>query len=144
MKGYVISVCTAAVIASLADILSPKEHKKYIRILLGFLIMLILLSPLPKIRRIKLEPIKSKSEENTAVFLDTVAIELKANVEADISERLKSEFGITADAEVTLDIDEEHRIRGVTEILLSKKVSENAVKRLNEVYGCDRIESKIK
>ena len=144
MKGYVISLCTAAIIASFADILSPKEHQKYIRVLLGFLIMLIILSPVPKIRQIKLEPLKTRSSENTTVFLDGVSQKLKENVQADISQRLKDEFGITADAQVLLDIDSEHKIRGVTEIALSKKGPEKAVERLKEVYGCDRIEFKIK
>lgn len=144
MKGYIISLCTAAVIAAVADILSPKEHQKYIRVLLGFLIMLVILSPLPKVKNLKLEPLKNDSEKNTAVFLDGISQKLKENVEADIRERLKGEFGITSDAEVLLDIDEEHKIRGVTKISLSKKVPENAVKRLSEVYGCDKIEFKIK
>ena len=144
MKGYVISLCTAAVIAAVSDILAPKEHQKYIRVLLGFLIMLVILSPLPKIKNLKFEPLKRESSENTAVFLDGISQKLKENVETDISERLKAEFGITADADVLLDIDEEHNIRGVTLISLSKKVPQNAVKRLSEVYGCDRIEFKIK
>ncbi len=144
MKGYIISICTAAVIVSLADILAPKEHQKYIRVLLGFLIMLAILSPLPKVRQMKLEPLQSRSSENTAVFLDGVSAKLKENIETDISERLRDEFGITAKAQVLLDIDDEHRIRGVTEIALSRKIPENAVKRLSEVYGCDRIEFKIK
>lgn len=144
MKGYVIRLCTAAIIAALADILSPEEHKKYIRILLGFLIMLIILSPLPKIKRIKFEPIKSQTQENTAVFLDGMSLKLKENVEADIAERLLGEFGITAEAEVVLDLDDGNRIRGVTKIALSRKVPENAVNRLKEVYGCDTIEFKIK
>ena len=144
MKGYIISICTAAVIVSLADILSPKEHQKYIRVLLGFLIILAVLSPLPKIRKIKLEPINEQTSENTAVFIDSVSAKLKENIETDISERLKDEFGITATADVLLDIDSEHRIRGVTQIALSRKIPENAVKRLSEVYGCDKIEFKIK
>lgn len=142
MKGYVISICTVAIIASLSDILSPKEHQKYIRILLGFLIMLVILSPLPAIKNLRLEPIKEQSTENTAVFLDSISQKLKENIESDISERLKDEFDITARAKVFLDIDEEHKIRGVTKIELSRKVPENAVKRLKEVYGCDEIEIK--
>ena len=142
MKGYVISICTVAIIASLSDILSPKEHQKYIRILLGFLIMLVILSPLPSIKNLRLEPVKEQSTENTAVFLDSISQKLKENIESDISERLKDEFGITARAKVFLDIDEEHKIRGVTKIELSRKVPENAVKRLKEVYGCDEIEIK--
>ena len=144
MKGYIIGICTVAITIALADILAPKEQQKYIRVLLGFLIIPIILSPLPKMRRIKLEPLKTQSSENTALFLDGISQKLKENIEADISERLKAEFGITAAARVYLDIDEEHRIRGVTKIELSKKISENAQRRLSEVYGCDNIEFKIK
>ena len=106
--------------------------------------MLVILSPLPAIKNLKLEPIKEQRAENTAIFLDSISERLKENVGADISERLKDEFGITADAKVFLDIDEEHKIRGVTKIELSRKIPENAVKRLNEIYGCDEIEFKIK
>lgn len=144
MREYIIRLSAVAVTVALADILAPKEHQKYIRVLLGFLIMLVILSPLPRIKKIHLEPIKTGTAENTAVFLDGIALKLKENVEADISERLKNEFGITADADVLLDIDEENKIRGVTRISLSHKIPENAVKRLSEVYGCERIEFKIK
>lgn len=144
MKGYVISVCVAAIVIALADILSPKEYQKYVRVFLGFLIMLVIFSPLPAIKNIRLEPLQNKTNENTLILLDDVSKKLEENIEADISERLKGEFGITADAKVLLDIDDEHKIRGVTKIELSRKVPQNAVKRLSEVYGCDRIEFKIK
>ena len=144
MKGYIISICLSAIIASLADIISPKEHQKYIRILLGFLMLSVILSPLPGIKKIKLEPLKSQIADNTAVFSDGISKKLKENVESDISERLKGEFGIVCDAEVLLEIDEQHKIRGVKRIELSKKIPETAIARLKEVYGCERIEYKIK
>lgn len=144
MKGYIISICLSCVIAALADIIAPKEHQKYIRILLGFLILSVILSPLPAVKKIKLEPLKSQTMDNTAVFSDGISKKLKENVELDIRERLKGEFGISCDAEVLLEIDEEHKIRGVKMIALSKKIPENALLRLKEVYGCERIECKIK
>lgn len=144
MKGYIISVCAAAIIIAIADILSPKEFQKYVRVFLGFLIMLVIFLPLPAIKNIRLEPLQDKTTENTLILLDDVSKKLEENIESDISERLKDEFGITADARVLLDIDGEHKIRGVTKIELSRKVPQNAVKRLSEVYGCDRIEFKIK
>ena len=144
MKGYIISICLSCVIVSLADIIAPKEHQKYIRVLLGFLILSVVLSPLPAIKKIKLEPLKSQTMDNAAIFSDGISKKLKENVESDICERLKGEFGISCNAEVILEIDEEHKIRGVKMISLSKKIPENALSRLREVYGCERIEYKIK
>lgn len=144
MKGYVISICMAAIIASLADILAPKEHQKYIRILLGFLILSVILSPLPEMKKMKLEPLKAQTENNASAFSDSITEKLKENVSSDICERLKSEFGIICDADIVLETDDEHKIRGVKEIKLSKKIPENAVVRLKEVYGCEKIEYKIK
>ena len=144
MKGYIAKVCISAVIAALADILAPREFQKYIRVLLGFLILFVLLSPLPSIKKIKLEPIESRISENTVILEDSISKKLKENVETDISARMKGEFGIICDAEVLLEIDGEHKIRGVRQILLSRKIPENAEERLKEVYGCDRIEYKAK
>jgi len=144
LKSYVISVCIAAVIASLADILAPREHQKYIRVLLGFLILTVILSPLPNVKKIKFEPLENQTAENTKILSDSISEKLKENVEADICGRIKGEFGIICDANVLLDIDDEHKIRGVKMIELSKKIPESAAERLKEVYGCDRIEYKVK
>lgn len=144
MKGYIISLCLSAIIASLADIISPKEHQKYIRILLGFLILSVVLSPIPAVKKIKLAPLQAQTSDNAAIFSNGISKKLKENVETDICERLKDEFGIVCDANVFLEIDEEHKIRGVKSIELSKKIPENALTRLKEIYGCERIEYKIK
>ena len=144
MKGYIGGICIAAVIAALADVLAPKEHQKYIRVLLGFLLLTVILSPLPAVKKIRLSPLESAASENTGIFMDSISIKLTENVEADIKERLKAEFGIICTADVLLDIDDEHKIRGVKEIRLSQKIPENAAERLREVYGCDKIEYKNK
>ncbi|MBR4723778.1 MAG: hypothetical protein IK072_03500 [Clostridia bacterium] len=90
------------------------------------------------------EPLENQSLENTKILSDSISEKLKENVEADICGRIKGEFGIICDADVILDIDDEHKIRGVKGIILSKKIPENAAARLKEVYGCDRIEYKVK
>ena len=144
MKGYIINICISAVIAAIADILSPDAHKKYIRILLGFLMLTVILSPLPAIEKIKLAPISEQTMKNTELFSANITKKLKEGVENDISERLKNEFGIICTASVTLDIDKEGKIAGVTRIILSCKIPENALNRLKEVYGCDEIEYQTK
>ena len=140
MKSYIISICVSSVIVALADILSPKQHQKYIRILLGFFMLMMILAPLPAIRKIRLEPLSERAMENTEIFAENISKQLKENVELDISERLKNEFGIICTASIELDTDDEGQIRGVTHIRLSEKIPASAVNRLKEVYGCDEIE----
>ncbi len=140
MKGYIASICVSSVILSVADILSPETHKKYIRVLLGFLMLAVILSPLPAVKKIRLEPLSQKTAGNTEIFSERVSQRLKENVEQDISDRLKNEFGIICKASAELDFDSEGKIAGVIRIRLSQKIPENAKARLKEVYGCDEIE----
>lgn len=140
MRGYITGICLSAVITAIADMIAPGEYRKYIRVLLGFLVLSVILSPLPAVKNIRLGSIEQKTAENTGIFYDSVSEKLKENVEADIEERLKNEFGIICSASAELDIDGEHKIRGVRRIGLSKKIPQNAAERLKEVYGCDRIE----
>ena len=95
-------------------------------------------------KKLKFESLENQTLENTAILSDNISEKLKENVESDIYERIKGEFGVICDADVLLDIDDEHKIRGVKRITLSKKIPESAEERLKEVYGCDRIEYKVK
>ena len=140
MKSYIAGICVSAVIVTLADILSPDAHKKYIRLLLGFLMLAVILAPLPAIKKIRLAPLSAETSGNTEIFSERLSLKLKENVERDISERLKDEFGIVCDASVELKFDDEGKIAGVIRIRLSQKIPENAMDRLKEVYGCDEIE----
>ena len=142
MKGYIAKICVSAVIVAFADILSPKSHQKYIRILLGFLMLSVILSPLPAIKKLRLEPLSEKTAENAEVFSENISEKLRKNVELDIAERLKNEFGIICTASVELDFNDDGKISGVRRISLSRKIPENAIARLKEVYGCDKIEAK--
>lgn len=145
MKEHIIYIAVTAITASLADALSPASFKKYIRILLGFIILFVIISPLAELKGIKIPEIETLSEQNQFELSDNITENLKANVERDIDSRIKDEFGIILKSEVLIDTDDEHKIKGVKKITLdAPKIPEKVINRLKEVYGCENIERKNK
>ena len=141
MREYIILVAVASIISALVDIMSPKEWRGYIRIVTGFLILAVLISPVAKLKNIEIFIPEESFSASEIPSRDLVAEELQKNVEKDIEDRILIEFKREAAAVAELDIDEEHRIRGVKSIKISlKKAPEGLRERLLEVYGCENIE----
>ena len=145
MREYIILVAVSAIIAAVIDVLAPKEWHGYVRLAVGFLILSVLISPLAGLKNVDIFNPEEKFEGSDSVIKDRVTEELTKNVERDIKERILSEFKTEADATVLLDIDKEHKIRGVKNIVIEcKKVPKGLLERLKEVYGCESIEFRNK
>ena len=141
MRNYIILVAVASVISAVTDILAPKEWRGYVRIVTGFLILAVLISPVAKLKNTQIFTPVESFEASEIPARDRVAEELRKNVEKDIEERILAEFKKNANATCQLDIDEEHRIRGVLMIRVDlKKEPQGLRERLREVYGCENIE----
>ncbi len=141
MREYIITITAAAVAASLVDILAPREWEKYIRIIIGFLILSVIIAPIARFKNIEVLPEVSSFEVNDTPLLDSVSEQLRQNIEKDIEARLMEEFDVEATATVEIAVDENHSIRGVRAIGISSAYRpEGITKRLKEIYGCDRIE----
>lgn len=141
MREYILLVAVSAIVAACTDILAPLKWRSYIRIVTGFLILAVIISPLAKLKNKDVFNDIESFEVSDLPLKDKVLIELSGRVSADIEERLLSEFKIDAEASVVLDTDEEHKIRGVKKIVVkSAKEPKGAKERLKEVYGCDDIE----
>ena len=145
MREYIILVAMSAIVAAVTDILAPKEWRGYVRIAVGFLILAVLISPLTKMKNIEIFNVENNFEVSDLAIKDKVTAELTKNVEKDIEERVLSEFKTRAEATVSLEVDGEHKIRGVKNIVIgSGKVPEGLAERLEEVYGCESIEFRNK
>ncbi len=145
MKEYIILVAMSAIIAAVTDILAPKEWRGYVRLAVGFLILAVLISPLSKIKNIEIFSVQEDFEVSDMAIKDKVTEELIKNVERDIEERALEEFKTKAEATVSLEVDGEHKIKGVKKIVIkSGKVPEGLDARLREVYGCESIEFRNK
>lgn len=141
MREYIILVAMASIISAIVDILSPENWRKYIRIVTGFLILAVLISPVAKFKNIEIFNSQESFQASEIPTRDLVVAELQKRVERDIEERILVEFKREATAIAELDIDSEHRIRGVKRIRLSlKKAPDGLRERLLEVYGCENIE----
>lgn len=144
MKEYIILVAVSAVLAAFADVLSPKEWRGYIRVITGFLILAVLLSPVAKLKDIEVFSLDENLEVSDVKMKDKVAEELKKNVEQDIEERISAEFEGNADVSVDIAIDDGHKIKGVERIVIkSKKIPKGLEERLKEVYGCENVEFRL-
>ncbi len=145
MREYIILVAMSAIVAAVTDILAPKEWRGYVRIAVGFLILAVLISPLTKMKNIEIFNVEESFEVSDVAIKDRVKEELTKNVERDIEERILSEFKTEAVATVSLDVDAEHKIKGVKNIVIkSGKVPVGLLERLKEVYGCESIEFRNK
>lgn len=144
MKEYIITVAVAAVIAALTDIIAPKEWSKYIRVIIGFLILSVLLAPISKFRDTKILSPTGTYNVSDVPLKDKVSEQLRQNIEKDIEDRVLKEFGAEVTATVEIDIDDEHNIKGVRAIEIKTwKCPEGLTERLKEIYGCDKIELKF-
>lgn len=145
MREYIILVAISAIIAAVTDVLAPNKWRGYIRLVVGFLILAVLISPIAKIKNIDIFKVENDFEVSDTVIKDKVTKELTANVERDIEERILSEFKTEASATVFLDVDASHKIRGVKNIVIKcAKVPKGLLTRLKEVYGCESIEFRNK
>ena len=141
MRGYIITMSVAAIICSVLEIFAPKQWEKYVKLALGLVIMSIILSPVIALKKEKIELAEESFHERGDEFYHNVATELKARVEQDIEERLLKEFELEAQATVDIDVDENHNIKGVNAIRIKcRKNPPKLRERLEEIYGCERIE----
>ena len=141
MRGYIITMSVAAIICSVLEIFAPKEWGKYVKLALGLVIMSIILSPIMALKKEKIEIAEASYSIRADEFYDNVTKELKSRVEQDIEERLKKEFKLESTAMVDIDVDENHNIKGVNVIRIKcRKNPPKLRERLEEIYGCERIE----
>ena len=141
MRGYIITMSVAAIICSVLEIFAPKQWEKYVKLALGLVIMSIILSPVMALKKEKIELAEESFHERGDEFYHNVATELKARVEQDIEERLLKEVELEAKATVDIDVDENHNIKGVNAIRIKcRKNPPKLRERLEEIYGCERIE----
>ena len=125
--------------------MAPKSWSGFIRILFGFLILTVLLSPVFRLKNVEIFETTSNINIREDAFLEKIKKELEARVEEDICKRIETEFDEEAECLVKIDADNEGRIRSVKSIVLKmKKIPQGVKERLVEVYGCENIELELK
>lgn len=147
MREYFLMVVGAAVLSALASVMTPDKWRKYIQLVTGIVILCCITMPVARflgqdsifVMPDKTEP--SMYDEN--LHTDLVMEELTKRVENDIEERMMREYEKTIRAEVTIELNKENEIEGVTRISVSGERLGNAAKNeLCSIYGVDMIYEK--
>ncbi len=139
MKAYIMTIIGATLLSAYASNLAPETWRKYVRIITGLVLIICILSPIKSLVGADLFgdfDINSVSEIEGKTQTELVAEELSERVEADIEERLKNEFGVSAKARVKISVNGKGEITGVKEIRVSgAELTPAAKARLRDVYG---------
>ncbi len=146
MKGYIITIIGASLLSGIAHILAPASWVKYVKLITGLVILSVIASPLTSISKINLFSDFSieENEIDENIQINTIAKELEARIEADIKDRIKTEFFSEAEAEVKIALNENNEISGVTHIkIITDAEKEKIISRMCEVYGIDKDEVEI-
>lgn len=144
MKEYIITVAVAAITAAIADIMAPKEWSKYLKVIIGFLILSVILAPVARFKDVKLISPTGTYNVSDEPLKDKVSEQLRQNIKKDIEERLLEEFGVEARVVVEIEIDENRDIKGVRAIeIRAWENPDGMIERLKNIYGCDKIELKF-
>jgi hypothetical protein len=129
VKIWAFSLCAAAVMSALIQMLAPKSQQKSLSLVVNLFLLLCLLSPLSGLRRASLPEMPNSQEvaQTAGVKADALyAGEIQRQIAAAASEKLRS-LGIIA-REVRIDIiisEDEFSIDGVR-VLLDESDSRRA------------------
>ena len=137
MKDYIISIIGGAVLASLANTVSPDKWTKYVKIITGLMIISIIISPGAKLLDTDIfEDYETAIEIDMNAQKKAVISELEKKISDDIKTRILNEFSENTEVKASLNVNDNYEIEGVNEISIwnakNTKLIEN---RMNEVYS---------
>lgn len=143
MKTYILKIVGAALIAAFSEFLVPEGWQKYMKLISGFIIISVLLSPFIGKNSAKLfDDFKVDSqytEEGTELMYEKIKEELEKKVEEDIALRISEEFSQNVEAKVSIKTNNEGKIESVRQIELTGKKDDKITERLKFVYGTEEV-----
>lgn len=147
MKTYVITVLGAALLSTMASVLSPQKWRAYVRLISALVIMGCVISPITEFKW--KNDFKSFNEsfqgdvKGEQIRLDMIKKELEDRINKDIESRMKKEFNLNIHSECEISITKDGKVAGVREIHISgNKMTQKARERLCQVYGIEAYEVK--
>ncbi len=144
MKAYILKVIGAAMLASVSEFAVPKEWKKYMRLVTGFILISVLMLPLTQ--KIPDTDFFSQFEMTSDLKTDgeqalykNIKEQFESDIAEDITKRISDEFGKNIKAKVEVKTTADGKIEKVERIELFSKRDEEIEKRMKFVYGTDEI-----
>ena len=125
------------------EYLVPNGWQKYIKLISGFIIISVLISPFSaKFSTDFLEDFEFDSKllsEGEDLMYEKVKSELETRVKDDIILRVSEEFSQNVDAVVTVKTNSKGEIENVERIELKGKKNDDITKRLKFLYGTEEV-----
>ena len=143
MKAYILKIVGAALLSAFSEYLVPKEWQKYIKLISGFIMISVLISPFSaKFSYDFLDDFEFDSKlitEGEYLMQEKVKTELETRVKNDIILRVSEEFSQNIDATATVKTNSRGEIENVERIELKGKKNDKITERLKFVYGTEEV-----
>jgi len=138
MREYVIIMAGTAIMSVIAEILSPENWKKYIKIVTGIIIACSIIQPAASFRNIELnDGIELDFEEEEADMFDAVMDEFCMKLREDIENRIYDECGLSVQADVKIKLNDEGLIDRVEKIYIYGAIPLKMREKLASIYGLE-------
>ncbi|MCX7715226.1 MAG: stage III sporulation protein AF [Clostridia bacterium] len=138
MKEYITVIVGAALLSVFADIVSPEQWRKYIKIITGLVIISVIIAPVAKMRNIDLsfDVDDNFTIEETGSQKKLVADELRRLVQNDAKQKIKEKYGLDADVKASIKLNENMEIERVEKMIVYIDNPPETLKAyIAEIYG---------
>lgn len=143
MKAYILKIVGAALIAAFSEYLVPEGWQKYMKLISGFIIITVLISPFTGAKSVKLfDDFKMEEEyiqDGEELMYENIKEQLEKDVAEDIKKRVSEEFSKEVEARVTVKTNSEGKIESVERIEIEGKKDDKITERLKYVYGTEEV-----
>ncbi len=142
MKSYVIMIAGGAMLSAFADIMVPPAWKKYVRIITGFILLAVIMSPAMNITDMNLFEEHFTAEDiQYTPMPHMVAAELEKSISTDAEKRLEEQLGARCEIDTRVRINSEGQIEAVEEIRVRTEYDDSEVVRrlISGIYGAEKV-----
>lgn len=143
LNDYAISIIVASVLAILLENLLPEgDSKKYMSIIIGLFVMLVILNPMTKLPHYQASfaiPELRLNDDTLSVSTHPYIADIfEKNLALTICEDIKSTFGTNASCRVSCLLNDDGQITGIRQINLSPHTKES-VNYIAQKYGIEEV-----
>ena len=142
LKEYAISIVTVSILAVIFEIiLPPKNYRKYISVIIGLVVMMVIISPLGNffgsVNEFVMEIPEINAENSNENSNALVAEEFCRRLEKKIEETVLSELSTESECRIVLKLNEKSEIEEIAEVKINPMTEEIAL-LINEKFAIER------
>lgn len=144
MREYITVIAGSAILAVFADILSPQQWKKYIKIITGIVVSCVIIQPIAEIRDMDTGEVFGSFQDDIEYreynILDDVMEEFCMNIKKDIKERVYERSGADIECDVKIKLNDEGLVESVEKVYIYGDIPDSMREEIAYVYGLEEWE----